>query len=115
MVLMVVDHARDFFSGMRVRPLDLETTTPLLFMTRWVTHICAPVFVLLTGVAAYLYGTRRSVDARTRYLLGRGLLLVALELTLIRLLWLPDPLYHFTLLQVIWAIGWSLVALAALS
>ena len=115
MVVMVLDHARDFWMGFRVRPLDLATTTPALFATRWITHFCAPVFVLLAGVSAFLYGARHSVAERTRFLLSRGLFLVVLEVTLIRLLWIPDPFYHFTLLQVIWAIGWSMVVLAALS
>src|SRR5688500_7700672 len=72
MVLMALDHARDFFSGLRVRATDLSLTTPALFATRWVTHLCAPVFVLLAGVAAYLYGRRRTPRERTRYLLKRG-------------------------------------------
>src|SRR5262249_45662096 len=70
--------------------------------------------VFLAGTAAYLYGVRHSAGERTRFLLGRGLFLVVLELTVIRLLWVPDPFYRFTLLQVIWVIGWSLCALAAL-
>jgi len=115
MVLMVLDHARDFWLGYRARPLDLQTTTPVLFATRWITHFCAPVFVLSAGIAAYLYGRQRSVSERTRFLLSRGLFLVLLEVTLIRLLWIPDPFYRFTLLQVIWVLGWSMVALAGLS
>ena len=115
MVVMVLDHARDFWFGINTRPLDLATTTPILFLTRWITHFCAPVFVLLAGAAAYLYGARRSVAERTRFLVSRGVFLVLLEVTLIRLLWVPDPFYRFTLLQVIWVIGWSLLALAGLS
>lgn len=115
MLLMVLDHARDFFFGIRVRPLDLATTTPLLFGTRWVTHFCAPVFVLLAGMAAYLYGSRKGDAARTHYLLSRGAFLVVLEVTVVRLLWVPDPFYHFTLIQVIWVLGWSMILLAGLS
>jgi uncharacterized membrane protein len=115
MVLMVLDHARDFWLGYRVRPLDLATTTPLLFATRWVTHFCAPVFVLGAGMAAYLYGAKRGAGERTRFLLTRGAFLVLLEISVVRLLWIPDPFYHFTLLQVIWVLGWSMIALAALS
>jgi len=115
MLLMVLDHARDFFHGLRARPLDLSTTTPLLFGTRWITHFCAPVFVLLAGMAAYLYGQRKGATARTRYLVSRGIFLIVLEVTLIRLLWVPDPFYHFTLIQVIWVLGWSMLILAALS
>ncbi len=115
MALMVLDHARDFYNGFRERPLELETTTPALFFTRWVTHFCPPVFVFLAGTAAYLYGSGRSAGERTRFLLSRGAFLVLLEVTVIRLLWVPDPFYHFTVLQVIWTIGWSLLALAGLS
>jgi uncharacterized membrane protein len=115
MALMVLDHARDFWMGFRVRPLDVASTTPVLFATRWVTHFCAPVFVLLAGAAAYLYGARYGAAERTRFLLSRGLFLVLLEVTVVRLLWIPDPFYHFTLLQVIWAIGWSMVVLAFVS
>ena len=115
MVLMVLDHARDFWLGYRVHPLDLATTTPVLFATRWVTHFCAPVFILAAGMAAYLYGAKHGAAERTRFLLTRGLFLVLLELTVIRLLWIPDPFYHFTLLQVIWVLGWSMIVLAALA
>jgi uncharacterized membrane protein len=115
MVVMVLDHARDFFHGMRDAPTDLATTTPILFATRIVTHFCAPVFIFLAGTAAYLYGRGRTPAERSRFLFTRGLWLVVLELTVIRLGWIPDPGYHITPLQVIWAIGWSMIALAALS
>jgi uncharacterized membrane protein len=114
MVVMVLDHARDFFFGaMRIRPTDLTETTPLLFFTRWVTHFCAPVFVFLAGTSAFLYGARHTKSELSRFLLSRGIFLVLLEITVIRMCWIPDPFYKFTLLQVIWAIGWSMVLLAA--
>jgi uncharacterized membrane protein len=115
MVLMVLDHARDFFFGLRVRPTDLAVTTVTLFITRWLTHFCAPVFVFLAGTAAQRYGARHGPERATRFLLGRGLLLIVLELTVIRLCWIPDLGYHFTLIQVIWVLGWSMLALAGLS
>ncbi len=115
MVLMVLDHARDFFFGLQVRPTDLGRTTVLLFFTRWVTHFCAPVFIFLAGTAAYLYGIRHGRQQLSRYLVTRGFWLVLLEITVVRLGWLPDPAYHFTLIQVIWTLGWSMVLLAALS
>jgi uncharacterized membrane protein len=111
-VLMVLDHARDFFVGF-VRP-DFAAMTPELFFTRWVTHFCAPVFVLLAGVSAYLYGARHGTKLLSWFLLTRGLWLVILELTLVRFAWVPDPFYRLTLLQVIWVIGWAMVVLAAL-
>lgn len=113
MVLMVLDHARDFFFGMtRVMPTDLAVTTPALFATRWITHFCAPVFVFLAGASAWLHRSRHSPAESTRFLLGRGLFLVLLEVTVIRLCWIPDPTYSFTLVQVIWALGWSMAMLA---
>ena len=115
MVLMVLDHARDMYFGFQVRPTDLTRTTVLLFFTRWVTHFCAPVFVFLAGVAAYLYGVRHGAAGTSRFLVLRGLWLVLLEITIVRLCWVPDPGYHFTVIQVIWALGWSMVALAGLS
>lgn len=114
MILMVLDHTRDFFFFPSLKPTDLAVTTPLLFMSRWVTHFCAPVFVFLAGTAAYLYGAARERSALSRFLMTRGLWFVLLEVTVIRLGWVPDLRYRFTLLQVIWAIGWSMVALSAL-
>lgn len=116
MVLMALDHARDFYAdGFRSEPTNLATTTAALFFTRWITHFCAPVFVFLAGTAAFLYRDKNGPAAGSRFLLTRGLWLVFLELTAMRLGWTPDPFYRFTLAQVIWAIGWSMVALAALS
>jgi uncharacterized membrane protein len=73
------------------------------------------VFVLLAGVSAQLYAQKRGLPAARRFLLTRGLWLVVLELTIVRFAWIPDPFYHFVLLQVIWVLGWAMVALAALS
>ena len=114
MVLMALDHARDFL-GSGANPTDLSTTTPFLFFTRWITHFCAPVFVLLAGTSAYLSTTRKSPAELSRFLLARGAWLVLLELTVVRFAWIFDPGWHFVFAQVIWAIGWSMIALAALS
>lgn len=115
MVVMVLDHTRDFYFGMRVDPTDLSETWPFLFFTRWITHFCAPGFVMLAGASAYLYGRKRTAAERRRFLLTRGLWLVVLELTLVHFGWDPEPEYSFVLLQVIWAIGWSMVLLAPIS
>lgn len=114
MVVMVLDHARDFYFGpAKANPTDLAETTPALFFTRWVTHFCAPVFVFLAGTSARIYQARRGVAAASSFLLTRGLVLVLLEITVVRMCWIPDPFYRFTLLQVIWVIGWSMVVLSA--
>ena len=115
MVLMALDHTRDFFSNAFFNPLDLSRTTPALFFTRWVTHFCAPTFVLLAGVGAYLYGARgRSNREIAQFLFARGLLLVGLEFTLVHFGWFFKLDYQYLLAQVIWVIGWSMVILAGL-
>src|SRR5262245_28641178 len=111
MVLMALDHTRMFLGT----PVDLHTAPPALYFTRWVTHFCAPVFVLLAGTAAYLHGRRLgSTAGLSRYLLTRGLWLVLLEVTVVRVVWMAHLGFYLLVLQVIWAIGASMVALAAL-
>jgi len=117
MVLMALDHVRDFFSntGFTFDPTDLTQTNTALFLTRWVTHFCAPVFVFLAGTASFLSATRgKSKGELSRFLLTRGLFLVILDPTVIRNTWFWDGNWKFTFGQVIWAIGWSMIALAAL-
>lgn len=118
MVLMVLDHARDFVhrDGLAVDPTDLATTTPALFLTRWITHFCAPTFVFLAGLSVYLR-RQRADDARRLAgpLLRRGLGLVLLELVVLRpLIWFHLDLSFAAHLQVIWAIGWAMCGLALL-
>jgi uncharacterized membrane protein len=112
MVVMALDHTRDFFAASALDPRDVSDAP--LFLTRWVTHFCAPVFVFLAGTAAYLYGRKRPADL-SRFLWTRGLWLVFLEVTAVRVAWTFDLLPGFLFLQVIWAIGWAMVALAALA
>jgi uncharacterized membrane protein len=84
MVVMALDHVRDFFTDARFNPLDLSQTTPYLFFTRWITHHCAPAFVFLAGTGAFLYLTRgRTRSDLAKFLLSRGLWLVFLELTVV--------------------------------
>ena len=116
-VIMALDHARDFFTSARFDPTDLTQTTAPLFLTRWITHFCAPVFVLLAGTSAYLYQSRgKSPREASWFLLTRGLWLVVLEWTIIRWAWMFNFNYTSELLfvQVIWVIGVSMVVMAAL-
>lgn len=113
--LMVLDHVRDYFhwQAFVFNPTDLARTTPLLFATRWITHLCAPSFVLLAGVSIFLQqagGYPR--PAQSRFLLSRGLWLIVLELTVI--VFGFNFVWPFLFLQVIWAIGVGMLAMAAL-
>ena len=118
MVIMMLDHTRDFIhsGGLLLDPTDLTQTTPALFFTRWVTHFCAPVFVFLAGTGAYLQLARgKSKRDLSRFLVTRGLWLIVLELTVVRLGVFFSLDYRFLgFLQVIWVIGASMVILAAL-
>lgn len=116
MILMALDHVRDFFTDrLQQDPTDLKTTTPALFLTRWVTHFCAPTFIFLAGTGAFLYGTRgRSRASLSWFLLTRGLWLAFLEVTVNRALWMFNYDLHHHGAGVFWAIGWSMVVLSAL-
>jgi uncharacterized membrane protein len=115
MVVMALDHVRDFFSGAHFNPLDLTKTTPYYFLTRWITHHCAPAFVFLAGTGAFLSLSRGKTPRELSwFLLTRGLWLVLMELTLIHVGWVFSVDYTLLWVQVIWAIGWSMVALSGL-
>ena len=115
MVLMALDHVRDFFTNERFNPVDLTQTNAGVFLTRWVTHFCAPVFVFLAGSGAFLAGTRGKTRQQLAwFLLTRGAWLVVLEFTLVHLSWTFSFDYTLLLGQVIWAIGWSMVTMAGL-
>ena len=110
MVLMAIDHVR-VYSG-----LPPGGPTPGIFFTRWITHFCAPAFVFLAGTSAYLHGQKLgSRVSLSRFLLGRGVWLIFLELTVIRLGWTFNlDFAHYLLAGVIWVIGWSMIVLAGL-
>jgi uncharacterized membrane protein len=115
MIIMALDHTRDFFGIPGQNPTNLATASGALFLTRWVTNICAPGFFLLTGVGASLALRRRSTGALSRYLLTRGIWLIVLEVTIVRCLAYQFNLdYQVTMLLVLWALGWAMITLAAL-
>ncbi|MGW8390082.1 DUF1624 domain-containing protein [Pseudoduganella sp. HUAS MS19] len=112
-VLMALDHTRDFFGPALFDPEDLAKTTPWWFGTRWITHLCASTFVLLAGTSAFLRGARSGIPALSRYLVTRGLLLLVLEATWISFSWQLG--YNVTILQVLWALGMGMIFLAGLA
>ena len=116
MVLMALDHVRDYFhiTAWTDDPLNLETTTPALFFTRYITHFCAPTFVFLSGVSIYLQSQRKSKSELSAFLMKRGLWVMFVEVTIISFAWSYNPNYNFFFLQVIWVIGMSMFLLGLL-
>lgn len=113
MLIMAIDHIRDFFHG-SPEPTDLAVTTPILFFTRWITHFCAPTFVFLSGISAFLAGTRRTRGQLSAFLITRGLWLLVVEVGLITFAITLNPFYNVLILQVIWAIGASMILIGIL-
>lgn len=116
MIVMALDHVRDYFAAPGVNPTDPATTTVALFFTRWITHFCAPVFfLLLTGCGAYLSLRRKTTREPSRFLLTRGLWMIFLELVIVRCFGLQfNADYHVTMLEVLWALGWAMIILSVL-
>jgi len=112
MVVMALDHTRDFFAAGGFNPRDVGE--PALFMTRWITHFCAPTFIFLAGISAFLYGAQRQTGEISRFLFTRGCWLVLIEFTVVRLGWSFNLHFDHLVVQVIFAIGASMIALAAL-
>lgn len=114
MIIMALDHTRDFF-GQPGSPTNLATASATLFFTRWITNICAPVFFLLTGTGAWLSLRKQSRSQLSRFLFTRGLWLIFLDLVLFRCLVLQFNFdYHVTVITVLWALGWAMILLSAL-
>ena len=113
-VIMALDHSHDFFGSLTAQPTNTATTTTALFFTRWVTHFCAPVFFLLTGTSASLTLKRMPKPVLSRFLATRGLWLIFLEIVVMRFALQFNLDYHVTMLTVLWALGWAMIALAAL-
>jgi uncharacterized membrane protein len=115
MILMALDHTRDFFGHPGVNPTDPRSATVALFFTRWVTHFCAPVFFLLTGTGAFLALRRKSKAELSRFLLARGVWLIFLDLVVVRCFGLQFNVdYRVTIIVVLWALGWAMIVLAGL-
>jgi uncharacterized membrane protein len=116
MIIMALDHVRDylFFGSFYFDPLDLTKTTGAIFFTRWITHFCAPIFLLLTGTSAYLVGQRKSKKELSAFLVKRGIWLVVLEMVVTNLGWnfnITFPMFFFITL---WALGIGMIFLAGL-
>jgi uncharacterized membrane protein len=114
MIIMALDHTRDFF-GQPGSPTNLATASVALFFTRWITNICAPVFFLLTVTGAFLFLRKRTKPKLSRFLFTRGLWLIFLDLVLFRCLAVQFNFdYHMTVITVLWAIGWAMIVLSML-
>lgn len=113
MIIMALDHVRDFFSYTSYRPTDVTQTSVSLFFTRWITHLCAPTFVFLSGISIFLYSKKISSLKKTSvFLVTRGIWLIAVEISVISFILTQG--YQLTVLEVIWAIGCSMILLAGL-
>jgi uncharacterized membrane protein len=107
MIIMALDHTRDFFhyDAFLHDPLDLRYSPYVLFLTRWITHFCAPTFIFLTGLSAYLYRLKHTKNELSKFLFTRGLWLIFLEITVIAFGWFFQFKFNNLTLMVIWAIG----------
>jgi uncharacterized membrane protein len=116
MIIMALDHTREFFhaGAMNFQPEDLSRTTVAIFFTRWITHLCAPVFFFTTGLGAYLWRVRGHTQSQTAFLIKRGLWLAFLEVTALRFASNLSLFNGPVFLTILWSLGWSMVALAFL-
>src|SRR5215813_11059240 len=110
MVVMAIDHARDYFTRLWFEPENLEMTWGALFFTRWITHYCAPLFFFLAGTGSFFYGRRRTPRALSHFLWTRGLWLIVLEFTVVGFAWTFVPTGGF--FGVIWALGACMIIMA---
>ncbi len=116
MIIMALDHTRDFFhtTAFTDDPLNIETTTVPLFFTRFITHYCAPAFIFLAGLSAFISSRNKVPGEAGLFLIKRGLWLVLIEVTIVTFSFTFNPFYNIFILQVIWATGWSMVILGLL-
>ncbi|MGZ7074252.1 MAG: DUF1624 domain-containing protein, partial [Candidatus Angelobacter sp.] len=117
MVIMALDHIRDFFhvGAMSFSPTDLSRTTAVLFFTRWITHFCLPVFMFAAGMGVFLFGRSHTKGELSRFLWTRGLWFIVLELTVMQLAYnFNFALRYLVLLLILWIFGICMIAMAAL-
>ncbi len=116
MVIMALDHTRDYFhySAFFFDPTDPTQSTLPIFLTRWITHFCAPTFCFLAGLSAFMVGKRKSKSELSSFLVKRGLWLVFIEMTIVNFAWYFDVYFRSPGLLVIWSLGISMIVLAAL-
>ncbi len=113
MIIMALDHSRDFFhtEAFSSDPLNPETTTPILYFTRWITHLCAPTFVFLSGLSAWLQSGRKTKKELSIFLISRGFWLIFVDLTIMSLGLTADIHFGFFVLETLWSIGASMIIL----
>lgn len=111
MLIMAIDHVRDFFhvTAQTADPLNVDTTTPALFFTRWITHFCAPTFLFLSGVSIYLSSRNKSLAESSTFLIKRGLFIALFDVLIMSLIMSFNPHYNFVFITVLWAIGCSMI------
>lgn len=116
MIIMALDHVRGYlhFDSLVISPTDIQQTSPGLFITRLITHLCAPTFIFLAGTSAYFIAKRKSARDTSFFLVTRGLWLIALQVTLIRFAWNFDPGFHYNSSNIISTIGFCMIALSVL-
>lgn len=115
MIVMALDHTRDFFhlpQILGISPTNIESTTPAIFFTRWITHFCAPAFAFLSGISININLRKRGRTELVKYLLTRGLWLVILDVTVLRLLFFFNFYYDMTFLSILWMLGWCMILMA---
>ena len=116
MIIMAIDHVRDYFhfDAFLYSPVDISQTSAGLFITRWITHLCAPTFIFLAGVSTYFVAQKKTLSDTSFFLLTRGIWLVLLQLTLIRFFWNFDPLFRYNSNTIISTIGICMIVLSGL-
>jgi len=116
MVIMALDHTRDYFhiQANIDDPLNMATTTPFLFFTRWITHLCAPTFIFLSGVSAWLQSGRKTTKELSFFLITRGLWLVLVDLIVVTFGTTTDIHFGYFIIQTLWAIGITMAILGVM-